>query len=377
MKKLLSSVIWIIMTFLSLGCGNETKAEPPAVETVVERPDPIDELLNSMTLTEKIGQMVMIGIHGTDVDEDSLYMLNQFHFGGVILFQRNLDSLEQTARLASNLQSKANEKVPLFIAIDEEGGRVSRLGHLIESAPSQQSLGQSGSLDEAKLWSSRTSQNLKSIGINVNFAPVADVGNDSRDFGSDPKLVADFVDAAAQSYEDSGVIYCLKHFPGIGLGVVDSHEEISSINASLDDLFNVDLVPFKRVIDKHPHDRFMIMATHIKFPALDNDNSASLSPNVLTKLLRERLGFDGIIITDDLEMGAAAKHNLFREVGVKAIAAGADIALICHEYAHEQSVYLGILEAVKRGEISEERINQSVRRILRAKLNNLAVNGAD
>ncbi len=378
MRKIFSTVLFFIMTFLSIGCSQESEADSAArVETTIDKPDPIDEILKTMSLTEKIGQMVMIGIHGTDVDEDSLYMLRQFHFGGVILFSRNIDSLEQTARLVEHIQLQSEEKVPLFIAIDEEGGRVSRLGHVIESAPSQQSIGLSGSLDTEKNYVDRTCKTLRSIGVNVNFAPVADVQDDERSFGTDAQTVAAFVDASARSYEDNGIIYCLKHFPGIGRGVVDSHEEISSIDAPLDEIKDIDLVPFKEVIDNHPHDRFMVMATHIKYPALDPDNSASLSSEVLTGLLRNEMGFDGVIVTDDLEMGAAANHNLFREVGVKAIKAGADIALVCHEYAHEQNVYLGILEAVKRGEISEERIDQSVRRIFRAKLNNIAIDGAD
>ena len=377
MRKIFSTLLFFMMTFLSIGCNQETEADPVAVEKTAELIDPIDEIINSMSLTEKIGQMVMIGIHGTDVNEDSLYMLRQFHFGGVTLFSRNIESVEQTAQLVEHIQSQADEKVPLFIAIDEEGGRVTRLGHVIDAAPSQQSIGQSGSIEENEHWVEYTCRNLRSIGVNVNFAPVADVQDDSRSFGSDPQRVADFVDSSARTYEDNGMIYCLKHFPGIGKGVVDSHEDISSIDASLKELDEIDLVPFRRVIDNHPSDRFMVMATHIKYPALDPDNSASLSSEVLTRLLRNKLGFDGIIITDDLEMGAAAKHNLFREVGVKAIQSGADIALVCHEYAHEQSVYMGILEAVKRGDISEERINESVRRILRAKLNNAAIDGAD
>ena len=377
MRKLFSTLLFFVMTFLSIGCSSESDPDPAAVEQTVERRDPIDEIIKSMSLTEKIGQMVMIGIHGTDVDEDSLYMLRQFHFGGIILFARNVESIEQTAQLVEHIQTQADEKVPLFIAIDEEGGRVSRLGHVIDAAPSQQSIGQSGSIEEDKRWVDYTCRNLQSIGVNVNFAPVADVQDDERSFGSDPQTVADFVDASAQTYEDNGMIYCLKHFPGIGRGVVDSHVEISSIDASLKELAQADLVPFKRIIDNHPNDRFMVMATHINYPALDPDNSASLSHEVLTGLLRNKLGFEGIIITDDLEMGAASNHNLFREVGVKAIQAGADIVLVCHEYAHEQNVYLGILEAVKRGELSEDRIDESVRRILRTKLNNIAVDGAN
>lgn len=377
MRNIFSTLLFFIMTFLSLGCSSEPDPDPVAVERTVDNPDPLDEIIKKMSLTEKIGQMVMIGIHGTDVDEDSLYMLRQFHFGGIILFARNIESMDQTAQLVKHIQTQSDEKVPLFIAIDEEGGRVSRLKHLIEAAPSQQSIGQSGSIEENEQWVERTIKNLKSIGVNVNFAPVADVQDDERSFSADPQTVADFVDSSARTYENGGMIYCLKHFPGIGKGVVDSHQEISSIDVSLKELDQIDLVPFRRVLDNHPHDRFMIMLTHIKYPAIDPDNSASLSYDMQTGLLRNKLGFDGIIITDDLEMGAAANHNLFSEVGVKAIQAGADIVLVCHEYSHEQSVYLGILEAVKRGDISEERINESVKRILHTKLNNIVIDGAE
>ena len=331
MKKIpiIGLTILMMLTMLfSFGCGDESEAVAPPTH------DPIGEIIKTMTLTEKIGQMVMIGVQGTALDEDSIYMLRQFHFGGVIFFQRNLESIEQTKRFINHIQRRADEKVPMFFAIDEEGGPVSRLGHLIGSAPSEQEIGLSEEPQSARHWALETAKSLQSIGFNVNFAPVADVGKDPRDFNSDPKIAAEFVNNAAQGYEDGGVIYCLKHFPGIGRGIIDSHDEIS---------------------------------------AIDPENSASMSYDVLTGLLREQLGFDGIIITDDLEMGAAANNNTFRKMGVKAIKAGADIALVCHEYSHEQDVYLGLLDAVEHGEISEERIDESVRRILRAKLNNLAV----
>ena len=155
---------------------------------------------------------------------------------------------------------------------------------------------------------------------------------------------------------------------------IDPHQEISSIEVSRETLEKEDLLPFKTIISNHPSDKFMVMVSHLKYPAIDESNSATLSYEVMTKLLRKELGYDGIIITDDLEMGAVANHNTFSEVGVKAVKAGADILLVCHDYQHEQEVYLGILEAVQKGEISEDRINESVRRILKVKLNNLNVN---
>ena len=222
-----------------------------------------------------------------------------------------------------------------------------------------------------KIWAEATAKELKFLGINVNFAPVADVGTpDTRSFSNNPSTVATFLDSAAKGYENEDFIYCLKHFPGIGKRISDPHQEISSIDVSRETLEKEDIFPFKFIIDKHPQDKFMVMVSHLKYPALDEENSATLSYEVMTNLLRKELNFSGIIITDDLEMGAISNYNTFTEVGVKAIKAGADILLVCHDYQHEQEVYFGILEAVQNGEITEERIDESVRRILKVKLNN-------
>ena len=166
----------------------------------------------------------------------------------------------------------------------------------------------------------------------------------------------------------------MKHFPGIGKRITDPHQEISSIDVSRETLESEDLLPFKFIIDKHQPDKFMVMVSHLQYPAIDEVNPATLSYEVITNLLRTQLNYKGIIITDDLEMGAVANHNDFYNLGVKAIKAGADIVLVCHDYNHETDVYLGILDAVQNGEISEQRIDESVRRILKVKLNNLPTN---
>lgn len=335
-------------------------------ETVTE--DPVEKILQSMTLTEKIGQMVMIGVQGTAVNDDSRYMLTQYHIGGVIFFDRNLETRAQAKSFAADLNKAAAEKVPLFFAIDEEGGRVSRMKHEIPPPPSQEEIGRSGDPALAYRYAKSVAQDLKSIGVNVNFAPVADVGSrDTRSFSDNENVVAEFVDEAAHGYEDAGIFYCLKHFPGIGLGAVDSHVEVSTIDASREILETIDLVPFRKTIAAHDNSKFMVMVGHLKYSAIDAGNSASVSPAVM-KILRDELGYTGVIITDDLEMGATANHNTFSEVGAAAIKAGADIALVCHEYEHETDVYIGILDAVQRGEISENRIDESVRRILKMKL---------
>ena len=376
MKKIFLTITFIILNVLILiGCNKESEDLASVTENNLEvKPDPVEETLKNMTLTEKIGQMTMIGVYGYDIDENNLWMLHQYHCGGVILFNRNIDSKSQVKQFIKNLQEQSEEKVPLFIAVDEEGGRVSRLKQIEDkTAPSQEEIGNSGEIEAAKIWAENISDELKLLGINVNFAPVADVGSpDTRSFSNNAATVASFVNSAANGYESKNIIYCLKHFPGIGKRITDPHQEISSIDVSRETLEKEDILPFKFIIDNHESNKFMVMVSHLKYPAIDENNSATLSNKVMSDLLRNKLGYDGIIITDDLEMGAIANHNTFKDVGVKAVEAGADIVLVCHDYTHEQDVYLVILEAVQNGKISEERINESTRRILKVKLNNLS-----
>lgn len=329
----------------------------------------VDKIVASMSKTEKLGQMMMIGIQGTKVDDDSLYMLNQYHMGGVILFDRNMESPEQVKQLTSDLQAQSNEKVPLFIGIDEEGGDVVRMAEKLTPPPSQKEIGATGDTEQARTWAIKTAKSLKDMGINVNFAPVADVGsNDKRSYSTDTNTVIDFVRAATKGYQQENIIYTLKHFPGIGKGKVDSHIDSSSIDVTKEILMAEDIIPFKAIIDENEPNDYFILVSHLKYPALDEEYPASLSSKIMTDLLRNELGYKGIIITDDMEMGAVANHNDFRSIGVKAIKAGADIVLVCHEYQHQQEVYLGLLDAVNSGEISQERIDESVKRIIKVKL---------
>lgn len=329
----------------------------------------VDKIVASMSLSEKIGQMVMIGVHGTDITDDSAYMLNQYHIGGIILFDRNMRSIEQVKTFTNNLQKNANQKIPLFIGIDEEGGNVVRMKNALTPPPSQYEIGITNDTEQAKKWAIKTSQSLKEMGININFAPVADVNsNDTRSYSGDHNVVTAFVKAAATGYEHENMIYSLKHFPGIGKGKVDSHFESSMIDASKDILLSDDIIPFKTIIKENNPENYFILISHLTYTDLDNEKPASLSKKFITDLLRKELGFSGIIITDDMEMGAIANHNDFRTVGVKAVKAGVDIVMVCHEYEHETDVYLGLLDAVNNGEISLDRIDESVKRIVRAKL---------
>lgn len=366
LKILSIAAIFFIVAF---ACGCFANAENPADKNVaakVEKPDPVEEILKSMSLTEKIGQMVLIGVHGTEMNDDIKFLLNQCHFGGIIFFDRNMQNKAQVKKFTEDLNAVANEKVPLFIALDEEGGRVARMKHDLQVMPSQQEVGLTGNVNEAYNCAKLTAQNLREIGVNLNFAPVADVGRDTRHFSEDPQVVAEFVESAAKGYESENFFYTLKHFPGIGKSKIDPHKAISDIEDSKAVLEAEDLPPFKKVIDENDNSKFMVMIGHLKYTAIDDKNPASISPAIITGLLRDELKFSGVIVTDDLQMGAT--DNYADNIGVKAIKAGVDIALVCHEYDAQQKVYLSILNAVKSGEISEERINESVRRILKMKL---------
>ena len=377
-QKIIGIVIIIIIVLAILGINNrnifndneqviQDKQQIKQENLTID--EKVDKIVASMSQTEKLGQMVMIGIQGTKVDDDSLYMLNQYHMGGVILFDRNMESPEQVKQLTSDLQAQSNEKVPLFIGIDEEGGDVVRMAEKLTPPPSQKEIGATGDIEQARTWAIKTAKSLKDMGINVNFAPVADIGsNDKRSYSTDANTVIDFVRAATKGYQQENIIYSLKHFPGIGKGKVDSHVDSSSIDVAKEVLMTEDILPFKTIIDENEPNDYFILVSHLKYPALDEEYPASLSSKIMTDLLRNELGYKGIIITDDMEMGAVANHNDFRSIGVKAVKAGVDIVLVCHEYQHQQEVYLGLLDAVNSGEISQERIDESVKRIIKVKL---------
>ena len=364
--KFFSLSIFFLFSLLICGClASAENSEEKNSSTKTS--DPVEEILKSMTLEEKVGQMMLVGVHGTTINDDMKNILNQYHYGGIIFYDRNMENKAQVKKLADDLQTVANQKLPLFIALDEEGGRVMRMKHDMPNVPSQQEIANSGDVSNAYSYAQLLAQNLRNIGVNINFAPVADVSNDTRSFSNDPKITADFVSSAAKGYDAENFFYCLKHFPGIGKSKIDPHKNISDIDDDFDTLAIEDLPPFTKVISEQDNSKFMIMSGHLRYTALDDKNPASISPVIVTEILRNKLGFTGVIITDDLQMGATSDYR--ENIGVKAIQAGADIALVCHEYDTQKKVYQGILEAVQRGEISEERINESVRRILKMKLN--------
>lgn len=369
----LLAIIFLVGSVFNFYSANiiQVSAKNVAEKNIVkEEKDPVEKILETMTLEEKIGQMMMIGVHGKAVDENITAWLDTYHFGGVIFFDRNMDDKVQVKNFSDELQAVGGKKIPLFIALDEEGGKVARMKDKLIPPLAQEEIGRTGDFNLARISAESISRDLQDIGVNLNFAPVADVGTtDTRSFSKDSETVAEFVSNAAQGYEMENIFYCLKHFPGLGKGKIDTHQDVSVVDADKERLFAEDIFPFQKNISEHDNSKFMVMVGHLKYSALDPENSASLSEKIITKILREQLNFQGVIVTDDLNMGAVSKYEEMGNIAVKTVKAGSDIALVCHEYEMQKKAYDALLSAVKSGEISEERINESVRRILKMKLN--------
>ncbi|WP_082630133.1 glycoside hydrolase family 3 protein [Peribacillus muralis] len=350
---------------------SETKKEE-SVGASTGSAEKIEKMLQSMTLEEKVGQLMMVGFKGTERSGEITELIEKKYIGGVIYFDRNMKSPKQVARLSNSLQQTAKQNslsLPLMVAVDQEGGDIIRMKERVSPLPAQQNLGQYATSEDMYKVANLNGKELSSMGININFAPVLDLSKtDKRSVGQDPKKAYEYGKRAIQGLNDASVTGALKHFPGNGRSEIDPHVETSSVEATQLDLENSDIYPFKKIISEMDNQNFFVMVTHIKYPAYDKEKPASLSKVIIEDLLRGKLHYGGLVITDDLEMGAVNKYFSYKDMGTEAILAGADILLVCHEYAHQLEVYEGLLEAVKAGKVPIERIDQSVKRVLTYKL---------
>ena len=370
--KNLAALVFAVVLLLT-GCGQsaapqqQAPAQPPTLH------DAAVKMVAAMTLEEKIGQMLVIGIEGTELDAGALEMLRDYHVGGVILFDRNMTNKYQVTGLNANLQrlNKASNKLPLYLCVDQEGGAVARMQQDLTVAPTAASLAAQGVPDEAERWAYQTGQELRTLGFNVNFAPVADIGIPyGRSYGNDAATVTKFTAAACRGYARSGLLYSLKHFPGMGKSAVDPHTEQYRITARRAELLQEDVAPFRNIISKFDNQEFMVMVGHLIYTDLDTV-PASVSPQVIKILLRQELGFQGLVITDDMEMGALTSMYTFPEMGVAAVQAGVDLLLVCHNYEHQKQVYQGVLAAVQSNRIAADVIDAAVVRIVENKMRKL------
>jgi beta-N-acetylhexosaminidase len=323
---------------------------------------------------DKVGQLFIIGIRDKVLTRDESEFIIKNNIGGVILFPRNLESPKQIHELVSSLQSlrhKSRDKLPLFIGIDMEGGRVARLEAPFTQWPPVGQLGKIDSTSVAFKFGTSMATELKAVGINLDFAPCIDVLTNpkneligDRALSSDPEQVAKLASALVRGYIKGGIIPCAKHFPGHGNTLIDSHEDLPIENVDLERLREVELVPFKRAFRARLD---MVMTAHIKFPKIDPEWPVTLSEKFLHQLLRGDLRYRNLVISDDLDMKALSNHFPAEEIPVRAFQAGCDILLYCNNFDHPQMAIEALIKAAKDHRISAKQIDESFNRVVTLK----------
>ena len=367
---------------LTTGCGLHnpftSKAEPVTYESVAQSElspeEKVDKLVANMSDADKVGQLMMIGIHGKTLNDDAKFMLNEYRVGGIILFDRNMESKNQVKSLITDINKtgKSTGLTPLFIGIDQEGGAVARMEDQLIKVPPAEELGKEP-IEQAVSLAKQSGTELKDLGFNINFAPVADLGlTYGRSFSTNPDDVVRYASAVGKAYDEAGLWYSYKHFPGIGKTDVDLHADTSVVPVSKETLLNEDTKVFVDLIKQSKPNTYAIMVSHAMYPQIDPDHPSSLSKAIITDWLRKDMGYNGVVVTDDMDMGALAKHYTFGDMAVQSILAGSDILLVCHEYEHMQEAYNGLMKAVKDGRISKERLDESVKRILLMKMSKIS-----
>ena len=337
---------------------------------------PAERLLAAMSLREKAAQVLLVGFSGTVASSVPPELLADGPPGGVLLLQRNVESADQLRKLVADLQERAagtDPGVALLVAVDQEGGPVARIKDGVTPVPAARSLGENSTPEEAGELAAQTAEELLALGVNVNLTPVADVVSDSssflyrRSYSGDTEQVAAYVAAVVAGYEDSGVTAVPKHFPGHGAAEGNTHEGAAVADASVAEFESTHLPPFIAGFDAGAE---AVMVAHIIADAYDSEHPASSSSAVIEDLLRGELGFDGLVITDDIEMAAAGGTATEETSGATAVAclrAGADLVITLAALSSQQDVATAIVEAVEAGSLSEERLDEAVLRILELK----------
>lgn len=318
-----------------------------------------------LTLKEKIGQVLMVGFDGAVAPPYLLDWLASGRVGGIYLFARNVESPAQVKQLVDSCRHAA--KYPILVGIDQEGGTVARLRARFSESPGALALGASRDMQLAEDIALMMGRELAALGINWNFAPVADVAHKranpsigTRSAGADKDLVREYVIAQIKGFERAGVASTAKHFPGLGNSEIDTHEALAKVSGSLRYLYEDDLAPFRGAISANAP---CIMISHVMFEELDNRYPASLSPRVIDGLLRGELGYDGAVCTDCMEMKAITDGWGAGESAALAVLAGADMLLFSHSRARQEAAYDALLGAAESGRIATERIDNSIKRI--------------
>ena len=386
----MAGLLCLTMAASVSGCGSSNTVEKPEQEPekssgqeTVSVQQQIDGYLEEMTLEEKVAQLFIIQPEaildvGTAVaaGDATREAIDKYPVGGFIYFGENLQSKEQTREMLHNVQAYSTERTgfPAFLSVDEEGGTVARVAGTgnfdVPDIGDMADIGAAGDVDAAKQVGEDIGSYLAELGFNLDFAPVADVLSNpentvvrKRSFGSDPQLVSDMAIAVSDGLEEKGLLSAYKHFPGHGATSADTHKGYAYTDKTLEELEACELIPFQRCIAAGAK---CIMAAHISAPKVTGDDTpTSLSKTMVTDILRGKMGYTGLVVTDAMNMGAITEEYTSGEAAVKALQAGVDIVLMPENF---QEAYQGVLDAVADGTLTEERIDESVTRILTVKL---------
>ncbi|WP_235801774.1 beta-N-acetylhexosaminidase [Ureibacillus manganicus] len=339
--------------------------EPPISEEVLT-------LLQNMSLEEKIGQMIFAGVDGANYDQNAENLIHQYHVGGIIFNKKNFLSVDQTNQYVNKIKSEnAAKPLPIFLGVDQEGGRVAKLPGALTPIPPSLQIGNVGSSEFSYAIGSLLGKEVKSFGFNMNFAPVLDINSNpnnpvigDRSFGNTANIVSKLGIETMKGIQSEDVIAVIKHFPGHGDTATDSHLELPRVNKTIEELEELELVPFRQAIQEGAD---VVMIAHILLPQVDAENPSSMSKAIISDLLRNQLQYDGVVITDDMTMEAITDHYDIGAASVQSVKAGSDIIMVAHDYNKVTSAFRAIQKAVENGEISEERINDSVVRIIQLK----------
>jgi beta-N-acetylhexosaminidase len=365
------SALCTLVVVVFAGCGGEASRSSgeAAEETQTEKGKTTEEATSRLSVRDAVGQMFVVGMDGTEPNYYVEKMVWERNVGGVLLLGHNLESEEQTRALTGSLQRLAVETepaIPLFVAVDYEGGEVGSAPWL-RKQPSAAEVGGRADREEARRIAEEIGRELGRGGVNTNLAPVVDTGSEaaigSRSYGDDPALVALMGAAFVEGSERAGVITSAKHFPNHGPTLEDSHTARPVVDHSLQTVLRSDLAPFRAAVEAGVP---MVMVGHLVYPALDPETPTSLSP-VAIELLREELGFDGVVVADDLIMEGARRGGTTADAALRAVQAGVDLLIISGPPEDQAAAYDAVVAAVESGGIPRERIDASVERIKNVK----------
>lgn len=377
----LFSVLLSIMLFCT-GCG--VSKENSKSDTVENKEPTVDEkvekIVNNMTLEDKVGQIFMVAPEAVDKDGGSTTVfteniekeIEKYNLGGYILFASNIENPTQTQELINGL--KKSSKIQPFVGVDEEGGRVARIGKNsamgVEKIEPMAQVGKSQNYERANEIGTTIGKYIKNLGFNLDFAPDTDVLTDSnnteigdRSFGNDPEVVGKMATEVVKGLQSENISTVLKHFPGHGGSIGNSHQGFSLSNRTEEELKKCEIVPFKTAIENGAD---CVMVAHMSLPNVTGDNiPATLSKKVVTDMLKTELNFKGVVFSDSMSMGAITENYGTGDACVKAVEAGIDMVLMPENL---DEAYNAVLEAVKNGKISQERLDDAVSRIIKAKI---------